>query len=159
MPKTFYQIQTKFRDEIRPRFGLMRSKEFLMKDAYSFDVSMETADGSYQAMYDAYVRIFDRCGLRTKVVEADSGAMGGKWSHEFMVLADAGEDGLVECESCAYAANMERAERSVKLQAEAAPAADAAGVGLSAMPPGGPGQNHPLLRRRRAGCRHGPRRP
>lgn len=114
MPKTFYQIQTKFRDEIRPRFGLMRSKEFLMKDAYSFDVSMDAADKSYQAMYDAYVRIFARCGLRTKVVEADSGAMGGKWSHEFMVLADAGEDGLVECEACAYAANMERAERALR---------------------------------------------
>jgi prolyl-tRNA synthetase len=114
MPKTFYQIQNKFRDEIRPRFGLMRSKEFLMKDAYSFDVSMDAADKSYQAMYDAYVRIFTRCGLRTKAVEADSGAMGGKWSHEFMVLADSGEDGLVECEACAYAANMERAERTLR---------------------------------------------
>jgi prolyl-tRNA synthetase len=111
LPKTFYQIQTKFRDEIRPRFGLMRAKEFSMKDAYSFDVSWEAADKSYQAMYDAYVRIFDRCGLRTKVVEADTGAMGGNFSHEFMVLADAGEDGLVECAACSYAANLERAER------------------------------------------------
>jgi prolyl-tRNA synthetase len=114
VPKTFYQIQTKFRDEIRPRFGLMRAKEFIMKDAYSFDLTWDAADASYQKMYDAYVRIFDRCGLRTKVVEADTGAMGGKWSHEFMVLADSGEDGLVECESCSYAANMERAERSFK---------------------------------------------
>ncbi len=111
LPVTFYQIQTKFRDEIRPRFGLMRAKEFIMKDAYSFDASWEAADASYQAMYDAYQRIFDRCGLRTKIVEADTGAMGGKWSHEFMVLADAGEDGLVECTACAYAANLERAER------------------------------------------------
>ena len=111
LPKTFYQIQTKFRDEIRPRFGLMRAKEFSMKDAYSFDVSWEAADVSYQAMYDAYVRIFNRCGLRTKVVEADTGAIGGDFSHEFMVLADAGEDGIVECETCSYAANLERAER------------------------------------------------
>jgi len=111
LPVTFYQIQTKFRDEIRPRFGLMRAKEFIMKDAYSFDASWEAADKSYQAMYDAYQRIFDRCGLRTKIVEADTGAMGGKWSHEFMVLADAGEDGLAECSACSYAANLERAER------------------------------------------------
>ncbi len=113
LPKTFYQIQTKFRDEIRPRFGLMRAKEFSMKDAYSFDVSWEAADKSYQAMYDAYVRIFQRCGLKTKVVEADTGAMGGNFSHEFMVLADSGEDGLVECQKCPYAANLERAERAL----------------------------------------------
>lgn len=113
LPKTFYQIQTKFRDEIRPRFGLMRAKEFIMKDAYSFDTNLEAADISYQAMYDAYSRIFKRCGLRTKIVEADTGAIGGKWSHEFMVLAETGEDGLVECTSCSYAANLERAERTV----------------------------------------------
>lgn len=113
LPKTFYQMQTKFRDEIRPRFGLMRAKEFIMKDAYSFDSNWDTADASYQAMYDAYIRIFERCGLRVKIVEADTGAMGGKWSHEFMVLADSGEDGLVECTSCAYAANVERAERRI----------------------------------------------
>ena len=112
LPKTFYQIQTKFRDEIRPRFGLMRAKEFIMKDAYSFDAGMDEANQSYQAMYDAYTRIFERCGLRFKVVEADTGAIGGKWSHEFMVLADTGEDGLVECVSCSYAANLERAERA-----------------------------------------------
>ncbi len=110
LPRNFYQIQTKFRDEIRPRFGLMRAKEFIMKDAYSFDVDSDAADVSYKAMYDAYVRIFERCGLRTKIVEADTGAMGGSSSHEFMVLADAGEDGLVECEDCPYAANLERAE-------------------------------------------------
>ncbi len=110
LPVNLYQIQTKFRDEIRPRFGLMRAKEFIMKDAYSFDVGWDEADASYKAMYEAYERIFKRCGLRTKVVEADTGAMGGNWSHEFMVLADAGEDGLVECDTCSYAANLERAE-------------------------------------------------
>jgi len=113
LPKTFYQIQTKFRDEIRPRFGLMRAKEFLMKDAYSFDVSWDDADRSYQAMYDAYVRIFQRCGLRTCVVEADTGAIGGHWSHEFMVPSDSGEDGIIECGACDYAANLEKAERAV----------------------------------------------
>ena len=120
LPRTFYQIQTKFRDEIRPRFGLMRAKEFIMKDAYSFDLGWEQADASYEAMYAAYARIFDRCGLRTKVVEADTGAMGGKWSHEFMVLAETGEDGIVECSSCHYAANLERAERSFDTPEEAA---------------------------------------
>ena len=113
LPRNFYQVQTKFRDEIRPRFGLMRAKEFIMKDAYSFDVGWDEADGSYTSMYDAYVRIFHRCGLRTKVVEADTGAMGGKSSHEFMVLAEAGEDGLVECDSCSYAANLEQAQGRV----------------------------------------------
>lgn len=110
LPVNLYQIQTKFRDEIRPRFGLMRAKEFIMKDAYSFDTSWEGAEASYQAMYEAYKRIFRRCGLRTKIVEADTGAMGGQSSHEFMVLADSGEDGLVECQQCPYAANLERAE-------------------------------------------------
>ncbi len=110
LPVNLYQIQTKFRDEIRPRFGLMRAKEFIMKDAYSFDTGWDEAGVSYQAMYDAYQRIFKRCGLRTKIVEADTGAMGGSSSHEFMVLADAGEDGIVECNACSYAANLERAE-------------------------------------------------
>lgn len=113
MPKTFYQIQTKFRDEIRPRFGLMRAKEFIMKDAYSFDTGLTEADTSYQAMYDAYVRIFRRCGLQARSVEADTGAIGGNWSHEFMVMADSGEDGIVECEACSYAANLEKAERAL----------------------------------------------
>ena len=110
LPVNFYQIQTKFRDEIRPRFGLMRSKEFLMKDAYSFDADWEGADTSYKAMYRAYERIFSRCGLETKVVEADTGAIGGQSSHEFMVLADSGEDGIVDCVDCDYAANLEKAE-------------------------------------------------
>ena len=120
LPCTVYQIQTKFRDEIRPRFGLMRAKEFIMKDAYSFDTSLETADASYQAMYDAYVRIFTRCGLNARPVEADTGDIGGKWSHEFMVLADAGEDGIVDCPACGYAANQERAERAVAAPTDAA---------------------------------------
>jgi prolyl-tRNA synthetase len=113
LPRTLYQIQTKFRDEIRPRFGLMRAKEFIMKDAYSFDRSWDAADESYRVMYEAYLRFFARCGMRVKAVEADTGAMGGQWSHEFMVLAEAGEDGLVECDACAYAANVERAERAM----------------------------------------------
>lgn len=114
LPCTVYQIQTKFRDEIRPRFGLMRAKEFIMKDAYSFDTSFEAADASYQAMYEAYTRIFKRCGLDAKPVEADTGDIGGKWSHEFMVLADSGEDGIIDCPACGYAANQERAERKIE---------------------------------------------
>ena len=110
LPLNLYQIQTKFRDEIRPRFGLMRAKEFIMKDAYSFDMDLAGVEKSYQAMYRAYERIFKRAGLRTKAVEADTGAMGGSASHEFMVLAEAGEDGIIECDACAYAANLERAE-------------------------------------------------
>src|SRR5256712_7980738 len=113
LPKTFYQIQTKFRDEIRPRFGLMRAKEFIMKDAYSFDASDEAAQVSYQKMYDAYTRIFQRCGLKAIAVEADTGVMGGKFSHEFMVPAAAGENGGVYCERCAYAANIEKETSAV----------------------------------------------
>ena len=111
LPVTLYQIQWKFRDEIRPRFGLMRSKEFLMKDAYSFDVSLEAADASYMAMFEAYQRIFARCGLSAHPVEADTGDIGGKFSHEFHVLADSGEDGIAFCAGCGYAANLEKAER------------------------------------------------
>ena len=118
LPLTVYQIQWKFRDEIRPRFGLMRSKEFLMKDAYSFDVSLEAADASYMAMFNAYKRIFDRCGLKAYPVEADTGDIGGKFSHEFHVLADAGEDGIAFCDGCGYAANLEKAERKVKVEGE-----------------------------------------
>ena len=109
MPKSFYQIQTKFRDEIRPRFGLMRAKEFIMKDAYSFDATDELAQVSYQKMYDAYGRIFKRCGLKAIAVEADTGVMGGKFSHEFMVPAETGENEVVYCEGCNYAANLEKA--------------------------------------------------
>jgi prolyl-tRNA synthetase len=109
MPKNFYQIQTKFRDEIRPRFGLMRAKEFIMKDAYSFDATDDAAQVSYRKMYDAYARIFKRCGLKTIAVDADTGVMGGKFSHEFMVPAETGENEVVFCESCGYAANVEKA--------------------------------------------------
>src|SRR5713101_6239428 len=104
LPKTFYQIQTKFRDEIRPRFGLMRAKEFIMKDAYSFDATDPAAQASYRKMYDAYTRIFRRCGLKAVPVEADTGVMGGKFSHEFMVPAETGENEIVFCKGCSYAA-------------------------------------------------------
>lgn len=109
LPVNFYQIQTKFRDEIRPRFGLMRAKEFIMKDAYSFDADDEAANASYQRMYDAYARIFERCGLRAIPVQADTGVMGGAHSHEFMVPAETGENEVVYCDSGDYAANMEKA--------------------------------------------------
>ena len=109
LPVNFYQIQTKFRDEIRPRFGLMRAKEFIMKDAYSFDADDESANASYQLMYDAYARIFKRCGLRAIAVLADTGVMGGAHSHEFMVPAETGENEVVYCESGDYAANIEMA--------------------------------------------------
>jgi prolyl-tRNA synthetase len=126
MPKNFYQIQVKFRDEIRPRFGLMRAKEFIMKDAYSFDASDEGAMASYHKMYDAYKRIFDRCGLQNFPVEADTGVIGGNYSHEFMVPADTGENEVVFCEGCGYAANIEKATSGVPATAarEAGPAAE-----------------------------------
>jgi len=109
LPVNLYQIQTKFRDEIRPRFGLMRGREFIMKDGYSFDASEEGAETTYQKMYDAYQQIFKRCGLSFRAVEADTGTIGGSFSHEFMVLADTGEDTLAICKECSYAANMEKA--------------------------------------------------
>jgi len=110
LPRNLYQIQTKFRDEIRPRFGVMRCREFGMKDAYSFDVDQEGAEISYKKMYDAYHAIFRRCGLRFRAVEADTGSIGGSFSHEFMVMADTGEDAVVFCNRCDYAANLEKAE-------------------------------------------------
>ncbi|MEA1971039.1 MAG: proline--tRNA ligase [Thermodesulfobacteriota bacterium] len=112
LPRNLYQVQTKFRDEIRPRFGIMRSREFGMKDAYSFDADEESAEESYRKMFDAYTRIFTRCGLSFRPVEADSGNIGGSFSHEFMVTADSGEDAMVHCTSCDYAANLEKAEIS-----------------------------------------------
>jgi len=114
LPKNFYQIQTKFRDEIRPRFGLMRAREFIMKDAYSFDVSDEASQASYQGMFDAYVRIFERCGLKALPVEADTGVIGGKFSHEFMVPAEVGENDVVYVETGEYAANVEKATSALK---------------------------------------------
>ncbi|MGH7801889.1 MAG: proline--tRNA ligase [Thermodesulfobacteriota bacterium] len=110
LPITLYQIQTKFRDEIRPRFGVMRAREFIMKDAYSFDADDEGADKSYWAMYNAYCKIFERCGLEFRPVLADTGNIGGNFSHEFMVLAPTGEDVIMSCNSCEYAANLEFAE-------------------------------------------------
>ena len=109
LPLNFFQISVKFRDEIRPRFGLMRAKEFIMKDAYSFDVSDEAAMASYRRMYDAYIRIFARCGLQAFPVEADTGVIGGNYSHEFMVPAETGENEVVYCETGSYSANIEKA--------------------------------------------------
>src|SRR6476659_7839791 len=113
MPINFYQVSIKFRDEIRPRFGLMRAKEFIMKDAYSFDATDDLAMVSYRKMYDAYKRIFDRCGLQNFPVEADTGVIGGNYSHEFMVPAETGENEVVFCESCGYAANVEKATSGI----------------------------------------------
>ena len=123
LPATLYQIQWKFRDETRPRFGLMRSKEFLMKDAYSFDLDAEAADRSYWRMYKAYEKVFARCGLKAVPVQADGGDMGDSLTHEFHVLADAGEDGIAFCEGCGYAANLEKAERRTEEPANADSAA------------------------------------
>jgi prolyl-tRNA synthetase len=125
LPLNLYQIQVKFRDEIRPRFGLIRGREFIMKDAYSFDVDEAGAEACYQQMYDAYNRIFRRCGLSFKVVEADSGPIGGSFSHEFMVLADTGEDLLASCSACDYAANLEKAEVVLDLTEPGPPAGQA----------------------------------
>jgi prolyl-tRNA synthetase len=110
LPLNLFQIQDKFRDELRPRAGLMRGREFIMKDAYSFHTSVEDAHREYKNMYDAYVRIFKRCGLDFRAVEADTGAIGGSMSHEFQVLAESGEDSIVSCDKCDYAANVEKAE-------------------------------------------------
>jgi prolyl-tRNA synthetase len=115
LPQIWYQIATKFRDEPRPRSGLLRVRQFMMKDSYSFDIDAAGLDASYKKHYDAYCRIFDRCGLKYMVVEADSGAMGGKESHEFMVRTPAGEDEIVSCEACNYAANLEKATSKLGL--------------------------------------------
>jgi prolyl-tRNA synthetase len=125
LPVNLYQIQTKFRDEIRPRFGLMRGREFIMKDAYSFDKDEDGAEKSYWTMFEAYKAAFSRIGLRFKPVQADSGAIGGDFSHEFMVLADTGEDTIASCKSCEFGANLEKAR--VKLP-EAKPEVDESAV-------------------------------
>jgi prolyl-tRNA synthetase len=126
LPLNLYQVQSKFRDEIRPRFGLMRGREFIMKDAYSFDVDAEHAKKSYAAMYEAYRRVFKRCGLEFRAVEADTGNIGGSMSHEFQVLAESGEDQILACNRCTYAANVEKAElRKDHAAADATPAAQA----------------------------------
>ncbi len=123
LPVNFYQIQTKFRDEIRPRFGVMRAREFLMKDAYSFHSSFEDLQREYRNMYETYTRIFTRLGLKFRAVAADTGAIGGSGSHEFHVLADSGEDALAYCPNSDYAANVELAEALAPNSARPAPAA------------------------------------
>jgi prolyl-tRNA synthetase len=110
LPLNFYQIQTKFRDEIRPRFGVMRAREFMMKDAYSFHTDFASLEQTYQTMYQAYSNVFTRLGLKFRAVRADTGAIGGEGSHEFHVLADSGEDGLAYCDTSDFAANVELAE-------------------------------------------------
>src|SRR5213082_902031 len=109
LPQIWYQIQTKFRDEPRPKSGLLRVRQFIMKDAYSFDIDADGLDVSYRKHYDTYAAIFTRCGLKFVVVEAHSGAMGGSQSHEFMIYTDAGEDMVASCPKCGYAANLEKA--------------------------------------------------
>jgi prolyl-tRNA synthetase len=131
LPLNLYQIQDKFRDEIRPRFGLMRGREFFMKDAYSFDADEEGAAESYGKMYEAYCRIFRRMGLDFRAVEADTGAIGGTSSHEFMVIAESGEDAIVSCERCSFAANIEKAECPAPA---VQPAAHPAAAGASPAP-------------------------
>jgi len=134
LPQIWYQIAPKFRDEPRPRSGLLRVRQFMMKDSYSFDIDAAGLDISYKKHYEAYRRIFDRCGLKYMVVEADSGAMGGKESHEFMVRTPAGEDQIVSCDGCDYAANMEKA--TSKLESVADLAAEGDGKPLEVHTPG-----------------------
>jgi len=134
LPQIWYQIAPKFRDEPRPKAGLLRVRQFMMKDAYSFDIDAAGLDVSYKKHYETYCRIFDRCGLKYMVVEADSGAMGGKESHEFMVRTPAGEDQIVSCDGCNYAANMEKA--ASKLEAVADLAAEGDGTPLEVHTPG-----------------------
>jgi prolyl-tRNA synthetase len=124
LPQIWYQIAPKFRDEPRPKAGLLRVRQFMMKDAYSFDIDAAGLDVSYKKHYDAYRRIFDRCGLKYMVVEADSGAMGGKESHEFMVRTPAGEDQIVSCDGCDYAANLEKATSKLEPWGDLAPEGD-----------------------------------
>jgi prolyl-tRNA synthetase len=126
LPQIWYQIQTKFRDEPRPKSGLLRVRQFLMKDSYTFDLDAAGLDAAYRKHYDAYRRIFDRCGLRYVIVEADSGAMGGSQSHEFMVVTDAGEDWVAQCPVCGYAANLEKAVSAPKPPVLADPEGDLA---------------------------------
>ncbi|HVT60384.1 MAG TPA: proline--tRNA ligase [Thermoanaerobaculia bacterium] len=153
LPFNLYQIQTKFRDEIRPRFGLMRGREFLMKDAYSFHASAASLETTYRAMGDAYCRIFESCHLDYTMVEADTGAIGGSASHEFMVVAETGESAVVRCPACAYAANVEKAETrlagaapsaTTTAAATAEPAAAAATTTPLAAAPAGPHPPQPL---------------
>src|SRR5690242_6244087 len=124
LPQIWYQIQTKFRDEPRPKSGLLRVRQFIMKDSYSFDIDAAGLDVSYKKHHDAYCRIFDRCGLKYMVIEADSGAMGGSQSQEFMVRTPAGEDQVVSCDKCDYAANLEKATSKLEAVPDLAPEGD-----------------------------------
>ena len=126
LPQIWYQIQTKFRDEPRPKSGLLRVRQFIMKDSYTFDMDQAGLDVAYDKHYKAYCRIFDRCGLEYIVVEAHSGAMGGSQSHEFMVASDAGEDFVAICKSCGYSANLEKAVATPSAPAAADPEGDLA---------------------------------
>lgn len=128
LPLNFYQIQLKFRDEVRPRFGIMRAREFVMKDAYSFHIGSESLQATYQAMYDAYCAVFDRCGLKFRAVEADTGSIGGNASHEFHVLAASGEDGIAFSDGSDYAANVELAPCLPPAGKRSAPSAELARV-------------------------------
>ncbi|HEY3615586.1 MAG TPA: proline--tRNA ligase, partial [Candidatus Sulfotelmatobacter sp.] len=134
LPQIWYQIAPKFRDEPRPKAGLLRIRQFMMKDAYSFDIDAAGLDVSYKKHYETYCRIFDRCGLKYMVVEADSGAMGGKESHEFMVRTPAGEDQIVSCDGCDYAANLEKAISKLEVVADLA--AEGVGKPLEVHTPG-----------------------
>src|SRR3954463_10481877 len=125
LPVNLYQVNWKYRDELRPRFGLLRGREFLMKDAYSFDLDLDGLRASYRSMYDAYCRVFERCGLTFRAVEAQSGEMGGSESREFMAVAAVGEDDFVWCTNCDYAANVEAARRDHSWHHTEVPAADA----------------------------------
>ena len=171
MPITLYQITSKFRNEERPRFGVLRTSEFLMKDAYSFDASVASLHESYDKMYTAYCRIFTRCGLDYLAVEAESGPIGGDASHEFMIPAENGEDSVLHCNSCGYAANQEKAEIGardfVPLDVPLRPLQQVATPGVSTienvsdvpeMPAAGPHQDAHLRGRRAADRRVGPRR-
>src|SRR5215471_12608164 len=124
LPQIWYQIAPKFRDEPRPKAGLLRVRQFMMKDAYSFDIDAAGLDVSYKKHYETYCRIFDRCGLKYMVVEADSGAMGGKESHEFMVRTPAGEDQIVSCDGCNYAAHLEKATSKLEVVEDLWPQGD-----------------------------------
>lgn len=133
LPLNLYQIQTKFRDEIRPRFGLMRGREFIMKDAYSFDINEEESKKNYQLMYEAYVSIFEKCGLVFKAVDAATGAIGGDMSHEFQVLAETGEDEILSCSKCKYCANSEKAVSGTVLKQQKADVACESSAGDTAV--------------------------
>jgi len=152
LPQIWYQIQTKFRDELRPKSGLLRVRQFTMKDSYTFDISWEDLDKSYNKHYDAYCRIFTRCGLEYSVVEAHSGSMGGSQSHEFMVRSDAGEDLVATCNTCNYAANLEKAISLLSPVTDDEPASPepvkVSTPGQKTGPAGGDPENHGRRRRK-----------